>query len=140
MPGEIADWLLAEYDKLLVAYSSTSPEKVKAVQVRYGANTTSEVLESFFADVAMVPVKGVAQVLCAGGETTSAIVEALNLPEHQIGPEIALGVPALRAKDDLVLSLESGNSGAEHFFGKAHKLLTGKHSGCRADKPGRLHV
>ena len=40
-----------------------------------------------------------------------------------IGPEIDPGVPALRASDDLVVALKSGNLGAEDFFEKANRIL-----------------
>ncbi|MEL6167766.1 MAG: nucleotide-binding domain containing protein, partial [Pseudomonadota bacterium] len=51
--------------------------------------------------------------------------EGLALRELSIGPEIDPGVPALRAGDDLVLALKSGNFGTEDFFEKADRMLAG---------------
>ena len=68
--------------------------------------------------------KGVECILTAGGETSGAVVEGLQLKELEIGPEIDPGVPALRAGPNLVLALKSGNFGAEDYFSKAAKILT----------------
>ena len=67
--------------------------------------------------------RGVTRIITAGGETSGAVVEALDLDELRIGPEIDPGVPALRAGPRLVLALTSGNFGAEDFFQKAANVL-----------------
>jgi uncharacterized protein YgbK (DUF1537 family) len=41
----------------------------------------------------------------------------------EIGPEIDPGVPAMRADENLVLALKSGNFGADDFFEKAANRL-----------------
>jgi len=125
-PEEITNWLLAA-GELPLLFSSADPEKVSAAQAKYGAERTSKTLEKFFADVASLAIDGgVTRLICAGGETSSAIVEKLNLEELQIGPEIDPGVPALRAKEKLVLSLKSGNFGADDFFEKTNHILSGQ--------------
>jgi uncharacterized protein YgbK (DUF1537 family) len=53
------------------------------------------------------------------------VVEGLGVEALAIGPEIDPGVPALRARDDLVVALKSGNFGAEDFFAKADRVLEG---------------
>ena len=65
------------------------------------------------------------KLLTAGGETSGAVVEALSLKQMEIGPEIDRGVHALRASDQLVLALKSGNFGAEDYFEKAAAILAG---------------
>jgi uncharacterized protein YgbK (DUF1537 family) len=61
----------------------------------------------------------------AGGETSGAVVTALDLDAVTVGPEIDPGVPALTAQRDrpLVLALKSGNFGALDFFDKALRML-----------------
>lgn len=121
----IVSWLISE-GGLPLLYSSAEPEEVAAAQAKYGLERTSSALEQFFAEVASLAIdRGVTRLICAGGETSSAIVEKLNIEELQIGPEIDPGVPALRAKENLVLSLKSGNFGADDFFEKTNRILSG---------------
>lgn len=125
-PSETADWLLSA-EGLPLAYTSADPEAVAAIQARHGREAASAALETFFAETARLAVAGgVTRVITAGGETSGAIVEALALSELQIGPEIDPGVPALRARADLVVALKSGNFGAEDFFEKADRVLGGR--------------
>jgi uncharacterized protein YgbK (DUF1537 family) len=69
---------------------------------------------------------GVQAILTAGGETSGAVVEGLQLDRLEIGPEIDPGVPALRAGPNLVIALKSGNFGGEDFFARAAAILTGQ--------------
>jgi 3-dehydrotetronate 4-kinase len=124
-PRDIADWLLAAQGVPL-AYSSAEPGDVATVQNLYGSAASSHALEEFFAQVARLCVEaGATRIITAGGETSGAVVEALALGSLEIGPEIDPGIPALRARPDLVIALKSGNFGAEDFFEKADKLLAG---------------
>ena len=63
----------------------------------------------------------------AGGETSGAVVSALDLGALTIGPEIDPGVPVLVSGGDrpLGLALKSGNFGAPDFFQKALDKLAG---------------
>lgn len=123
--AEIADWLLAQ-DGLPLAYSSADPAKVDSVQDRHGRATAARAIEGLFAEVAArVVAGGVTRLITAGGETSGAVVEGLGLSALEIGPEIDPGVPALRARPDLVVALKSGNFGAEDFFAKADRMLKG---------------
>ena len=122
---DISDWLLAA-DGIPLAYSSADPKDVAQVQEQFGRDRASHALEKFFANVAKLVVQGGAtRIITAGGETSGAVVEGLDLGTLEIGPEIDPGVPALRARPDLVVALKSGNFGAEDFFEKADKLLAG---------------
>lgn len=124
-PADIAGWLL-QSDGLPLVYSSADPEVVAQVQTQFGRQKASDALEGFFAEVARICVTGgVTRVITAGGETSGAIVEGLALDTLEIGPEIDPGVPALRARPDLVVALKSGNFGAEDFFAKADRILKG---------------
>lgn len=124
-PAEVADWLLGARGVPL-AYSSSDPAEVARVQERFGRTASAMALEGFFAEVARrVVAGGVTRIITAGGETSGAVVEGLHLSTLEIGPEIAPGVPALRARPDLVVALKSGNFGAEDFFERADRLLAG---------------
>ena len=122
---DIAEWLLSEQGIPLV-YSSADPETVKQAQKQFGREACAQGLEAFFAQVAREVVQGGARkIITAGGETSGAIVEGLELQMLEIGPEIDPGVPALRARENLVVALKSGNFGAQDFFEKAARILTG---------------
>lgn len=124
-PQEIAEWLLGA-EGVPLACSSADPDAVIRVQNEFGRERSSEALESFFSKVANLAVAGGAtRVISAGGETSGAVVEGLGLRTLEIGPEIDPGVPALRARPDLVVALKSGNFGADDFFEKADRILAG---------------
>lgn len=124
-PETALAWAL-EQDGLPLIYSSADPKVVSAVQDEFGREVAASAIEGFFAQLARLAVsQGVTQLITAGGETSGAVVEGLGLNELQIGPEIDPGVPALRARPDLVVALKSGNFGAEDFFTKANKVLAG---------------
>jgi len=119
----ITEWVLAQ-DGIPLVFSSAPPEAVKKNQAKHTQSAASEALESFFAQLAQKLVAaGITRLISAGGETSGAIVEGLSLSSLDIGPEIDPGVPALRAGDNLVLALKSGNFGASDFFEKAARLL-----------------
>ena len=122
-PANMLDWALNARG-LPLLFSSADPEQVKAVQDRFGRDIAAAAIEGFFADVARLAVEaGVTRIITAGGETSGAVVEALEVEDLAIGPEIDPGVPALRAGPALVLALKSGNFGAEDFFEKAARVL-----------------
>ncbi len=124
-PGAVLDWALAAGGLPLV-FSSAEPEVVAAVQARFGRDRAAAAIEAFFADLARQAVAaGFERIITAGGETSGAIVEGLDLEELAIGPEIDPGVPALRAGPRLVVALKSGNFGGEAFFEKAAGVLAG---------------
>jgi uncharacterized protein YgbK (DUF1537 family) len=117
-----ADWALAQ-DGLPLVYSSADPDAVRAVQARHGRDASAAALEGFFAELARLLVAGgVTRLISAGGETSGAVVEGLSLSQLEVGPEIAPGVPAMRA-GDLAIALKSGNFGAEDFFAAAARVL-----------------
>lgn len=121
--NDIANWLIAQ-EGLPLAYSSADPAVVTAMQEQYGKEEVAGTLEKLFANVAQLLVAGgIKRLITAGGETSGAVIEGLSLDTLGIGPEIDPGVPALRAKDDLVVALKSGNFGTEDFFVKAANQL-----------------
>jgi uncharacterized protein YgbK (DUF1537 family) len=123
------DWAKARLAKgpILIASSST-PDQVAAVQARHGRDAAGHAIEQAMADIAEALVKsGVRRLVVAGGETSGAVVDRLGIPGFLVGPEIAAGVPVLRAvgaKDgEMLLALKSGNFGGPEFFSDALKLM-----------------
>lgn len=107
----------------VLVYATASPEAVRAVQARLGAERAGALVEAALARVANGLVKaGVGQLLVAGGETSGACVQALGIARLQIGPQIAPGVPWCHAQvggRGLHVALKSGNFGAADFFTRA---------------------
>jgi uncharacterized protein YgbK (DUF1537 family) len=69
---------------------------------------------------------GVRRLVVAGGETSGAVVDRLAIPGFLVGPEIAPGVPVLRAvgaAQEMELALKSGNFGGNAFFADALRLM-----------------
>ena len=73
--------------------------------------------------------RGVRQLVVAGGETSGACVQALDITQMKIGPQIDPGVPWCHAQTDteppvaLHLALKSGNFGGDDFFARAFGML-----------------
>lgn len=122
--------LVSGRDPVLI-YSTADPGAVTAVQQSMGALATGAMIEQTLASVARGLVAlGVGQLVVAGGETSGACVQALDIQQLQIGPQIAPGVPwcylAERSNvPGLHLALKSGNFGSEDFFTHAFAVLNG---------------
>ncbi|HKO71087.1 MAG TPA: 3-oxo-tetronate kinase [Bradyrhizobium sp.] len=112
---------------ILIASSST-PEQVSALQARHGRDTAGHAIEQAMADIAEGLVQfGVRRLVVAGGETSGAVVDRLEIPGFLVGAEIAAGVPVLAAvgarQGPMLLALKSGNFGGPEFFSDALKLM-----------------
>ena len=114
----------------VLVYSSAEAKAVKAVQEQLGAEAAGALVEHTLASIARGLVTlGVRQLVLAGGETSGACVQALNISQLKIGPQIDPGVPWCHAQSDaaagagLHLTLKSGNFGTDDFFIKAFEQL-----------------
>jgi uncharacterized protein YgbK (DUF1537 family) len=112
---------------ILIASSST-PDQVAAVQARHGRDAAGHAIEQAMADIAEGLVRsGVRRLVVAGGETSGAVVDRLEIPGFLVGAEIAAGVPVLRAVGGsdgaMLLALKSGNFGGPEFFSDALSLM-----------------
>jgi uncharacterized protein YgbK (DUF1537 family) len=112
---------------VLIASSST-PDQVAALQARHGRDAAGHAIEQAMADLAQgLVAAGVRRLVVAGGETSGAVVDRLGIPGFLVGPEIAAGVPVLRAvggaQGDSLLALKSGNFGGPAFFEDALRLM-----------------
>jgi 3-dehydrotetronate 4-kinase len=123
-PAKLADWVLSQGPgPAPLIYATTTPEALGDIQRQHGAQAASEAVETCFAAVARLLVAaGVSNLIIAGGETSSRVTQALDINAFHIGPQIAPGVPWVRAiGSPLSLALKSGNFGDEHFFSTAQE-------------------
>ena len=108
--------------------SSSIPDEVAALQARHGRDAAGHAIEQAMADIAEGLVQsGVHRLVVAGGETSGAVVDRLQIPGFLVGAEIAAGVPVLRAvgahQGEMLLALKSGNFGGPDFFADALGLM-----------------
>ncbi|WP_027014264.1 3-oxo-tetronate kinase [Comamonas composti] len=128
--GKALAWARQHLDSgPVLVYSTAESSAVKAVQGRLGAEQAGALVEQTIAAIARGLVAlGVRQLVVAGGETSGACVQALQIAQMRIGPQIAPGVPWCHAMpptapDGLHITLKSGNFGAEDFFTQAFAAL-----------------
>ncbi|QUS37186.1 3-oxo-tetronate kinase [Falsirhodobacter algicola] len=119
--AEMAEWALAQPQDggrpapLITA--TAKPEVLRGIQARYGAAASEAVERAFAAAARRLADGGIVRFVVAGGETSGSVTQALAVSGFAIGPQIAPGVPWVRAVDrPLSLALKSGNFGAESFF------------------------
>jgi uncharacterized protein YgbK (DUF1537 family) len=106
----------------VLIYATSTPDEVKAVQARLGVEAAGKLIEDALAEVAKGLVAlGVRKLVVAGGETSGAVVQALDVRSLRIGPQIDPGVPwtMTSGTTPIALALKSGNFGAVDFFAKA---------------------
>ena len=125
---DLVAFIEANHGEAPLVYSSAAPEDVAAAQTRYGREAVSDRLEGLFAETVKRLIDGgVSRVVVAGGETSGAVAQALDLGGLTIGPEISPGVPVLVSnKRGVALAFKSGNFGGEDFFGQALDALAGE--------------
>lgn len=112
----------------VLIYATSTPDEVKAVQRELGTERAGNMVEQAMGRIANGLHKtGVRRFVVAGGETSGAVVQALNIQLLQIGAQIDPGVPACVSTpgEPLALALKSGNFGGPDFFAKALNQLAG---------------
>jgi 3-dehydrotetronate 4-kinase len=109
----------------VLIYATASTDEVKAVQQQLGVAAAGSLVEHTLAGIARgLFALGVRKFVVAGGETSGAVVQALDVKALQIGSQIDPGVPVTATLDGSIgLALKSGNFGAVDFFDKALKRL-----------------
>jgi uncharacterized protein YgbK (DUF1537 family) len=125
-PAEIVDFVQSHQGNAPLVYSAARSGEVAAAQKKYGRQRVARAFEQLFAASALALVEsGVRRLVVAGGETSGAVVSALDLDALTIGPEIDPGVPVLFTRSDrpFALALKSGNFGTPEFFAKALRML-----------------
>jgi len=112
----------------VLIYATATPDEVKAVQRELGVNEAGHLVEATLASIARgLRERGVRKFVVAGGETSGAVVQALDVRTLRIGAQIDPGVPATATTgaEPLALALKSGNFGTTDFFDKALRHLDG---------------
>nr|WP_245560311.1 3-oxo-tetronate kinase [Actinopolyspora halophila] len=126
--SELREWVLQTPPEGLapLVYATVEPEQLKTLQRRHGAEELSRAIEGFFADLATeLREHGVTRFIVAGGETSGAVTQALEVSGFEVGPQIAPGVPWTRSVDgELDIALKSGNFGDVEFFRAAQVEVT----------------
>ncbi len=127
--GEALAWardkLANSQDGPVLVYSTAEPASVRAIQGRLGVEKAGAMVEETIAGIARGLVElGVRQLVVAGGETSGACVQALEIAQMRIGAQIDPGVPwchalSPAAPQGLHITLKSGNFGTPDFFTKA---------------------
>jgi 3-dehydrotetronate 4-kinase len=112
----------------VLVYATAEPATVQRVQAELGVERAGMLVEQTLARVAQGLVAlGVGRLVVAGGETSGACVQALEVTQLRIGPQIDPGVPWCHAVlpdgRGLHLALKSGNFGGVDFFQRAFTLL-----------------
>lgn len=113
--------------QVVVIYATASAENIKATQQALGREQAGTLIEQTMGKIAIGLVAlGVGQLIVAGGETSGAVVSALNVRQLRIGRQIDPGIPWSISEDStppLHLALKSGNFGSIDFFTKAWNFL-----------------
>lgn len=112
----------------VLIYATATPDEVRAVQHALGVEAAGHLVETTLAAIARgLRELGVRKFVVAGGETSGAVVQALDVKSLQIGAQIDPGVPATATigAQPLGLALKSGNFGAVDFFDKALRAFDG---------------
>ena len=125
--ADLTEFLTANLDRSPMVYSSGDPDVVVKAQTRYGGDRLADTLDRLFADTARnLVANGLRRLVVAGGETSGAVTQALNLGPLTIGPEIEPGVPILTdGHRKIALALKSGNFGGRDFFANALAAMQG---------------
>jgi uncharacterized protein YgbK (DUF1537 family) len=125
-PGELPRLIEWACDRVasgsVLLYSSGGPGKVQAVQQRLGPASAAALVEKTFGSLAVALAgRGVRTFVVAGGETSGAVLEALQIRMLTFGDELDPGVPWTSSlePDGFVFALKSGNFGSRNFFTKA---------------------
>ena len=109
-----------------LVYASATPDEVRAVQQQLGRDEAGAMIERTLAEVARaLRAAGTRRFVVAGGETSGAVVQALDVKALRIGPQIDPGVPWTETveAEPVALTLKSGNFGAVDFFSRSLALL-----------------
>lgn len=129
--AEAVAWALPQLPvEPVLIYATSDATSVKAAQTLLGVEHAGQLVETTLATIAQALVRnGVRKLVVAGGETSGAVVQALNVSALRIGPQIDPGVPWTESQGEpagvpkLALALKSGNFGAVDFFAKALAMV-----------------
>ncbi|MCF2950133.1 four-carbon acid sugar kinase family protein [Paraglaciecola aquimarina] len=123
----ISQWMLENISASPLIYASANAEAVNLVHQTLGKNEAAELVENTFCQLAKIAKQHkVRNFIVAGGETSGAVVKALDIQGFEIGQSIVPSVPIVTTLGAIPinLALKSGNFGQQDFFVKAKRKLT----------------
>lgn len=123
----IAQWMFENLQANPLIYASTDAENIKQVHETLGKEVAADLVETCFGELALKAKQHKVQnFIVAGGETSGAVVKALDINMFEIGPSIVPSVPIVKTLGDLPiqLALKSGNFGQQDFFVIAKEKFT----------------
>ena len=119
----ILDWATGKGRKGgFLVYSTADPAAVGAIQSRLGRDAAGHMLEEAFGALAAGLARaGLRKFVVAGGETSGAVIRALDIHTLTFGEELDPGVPWTYSLDPegFTFALKSGNFGRPDFFLRA---------------------
>jgi uncharacterized protein YgbK (DUF1537 family) len=91
----VVSWAIEQNQQLpVLIYASSTPQEVTAMQDRYGIENAGAMVEAALSAVAHRLVgAGFRRLVVAGGETSAAVLSALDIEALRIGAQIDPGVP-----------------------------------------------
>lgn len=112
---------IEQEDDTVIVYSDGIDKDMSELREKESFQEASKAMEDLLAKLAVLAYhKGYDDIIVAGGETSGAIMRALDLKAFILGDSIDPGVPELFPLNaDMRLILKSGNFGSEDFFIKA---------------------
>jgi uncharacterized protein YgbK (DUF1537 family) len=129
-PGKMlaaaTSWLVEHLgDQPVIIYSSAGPEDRERARAAMGPDT-SAILERTLGSLARTAVdRGAERIVVAGGETSGAVVQALEVRSVVVDHEADRGVPWCLTPDGTAVLLKSGNFGAPDLLVRAASISTG---------------
>jgi uncharacterized protein YgbK (DUF1537 family) len=124
---DVVDWMLENIDNGPLIYASADASTISHVHQTLGKDYAAELVENCFCELAKAAKQaGVQNFIVAGGETSGAVVQALDIKMFEIGPSIEPSVPIVTTIEatPINLALKSGNFGQPDFFLKAKRNLS----------------
>jgi len=105
--------------------ADTSKIGVEEASKKYGSEAAAAYIEQTMGRIAICLAQAnVRSLIVAGGETSGAVAQSLELVSVDVGPEICPGVPWVYAPErEMAIAFKSGNFGDDDFFMKAFDVL-----------------
>jgi 3-dehydrotetronate 4-kinase len=123
---QVLSWALPRLgERPILIYSTAEPQRLKHVQELLGVEQAGTLVEKTLARIAQgLVAAGVGQLIVAGGETSGAVVQSLEMTQLLIGTQIDPGVPWCASQSPVTgrwmhIALKSGNFGGADFFTRA---------------------
>ncbi len=128
--AEAIDWARSRMHAGPVAIAtSATPEAVSALQAELGVEGSSALADQLLGRVARgLRAAGARRFVVAGGETSGAVLQHLDITRLQVGPFVGPSLPvamdADSAADPLLLCLKSGKLAGPDAFEQALECMT----------------